>query len=497
MSNNSAKTLGTVKNLALIASPALCFMLLIYLITLDWFQDPFIRNDDYLAFFPFPDLFYSKTLEEGRWGNYAWTNWRPFLTPVFGFALHLLIWSAAASVTVSTVISPTEETTRFLIYSCALAATPQIAGLALWFNTILAAHLVLFISVIALRKVDENARRTVIFFATAVCFLTYPGSAFIFLMFAMSMGCAGSSLSGLIKALIAFVGGYASGIVMAFSLNAIAHGHFGIALADWREQAQLMDFSSALRNLKALSPAFVEHSSNDALNWAAAAMTISLPLLGAAYIRPSRPIWVNAMIAGASLSVLILAAQVVVTGAQLPPRATGFAWAFVVLFVALATGHGAIGRKAGLLAGVALLAAGLVGWRLSYPPALSEFQTETRLMAVEIERISPEAEIILIRGNAANRSELRAMNEPITLEFRLQALAGAEARVCDSRVLAAITPPEQFQRPAWRAWGDRYEHSVRLCNEYWGKLDAIEPVYPAPGSVAVIAPGIVAVNLGD
>lgn len=59
--------------------------------------DPMIRYDDYPALFAEGDLFWEKTLNEGRWVNYIW-HLREIVTPAWlNFAIYQAFWALFAA----------------------------------------------------------------------------------------------------------------------------------------------------------------------------------------------------------------------------------------------------------------------------------------------------------------------------------------------------------------------------------------------------------------
>lgn len=450
------------------------------------FADPFMRNDDFLAHFPLPDLAWENTLTEGRWGNQLWT-WRgvPGERHVL-FVLAMAIWTLASGAIAARLFAVDPSPWRTAVFAIALALAPQAAMLLPWYNFNIPANLALLAGVSILAAAPE---RTVLIGLPVLVFAalaTYPPHAFMLFAVALAFGAATMTLARFMRLAAALVSGAVIGLVALYSINARVHGHFGLLLADWRGARMADDLGGLIANIGRLGLTLPEGAPPGA-EAVALALLMALPIVALIMaLQPSRPVWFRTMLAGAALTLLLALAQSLKTGAMLPNRATGFLWAFAVLALALGAREGS-GRTARLctLGALAMALGGAVAWHQAHTPGIAAYQTWTRALAAEAAR--PNSKVLLVTGPLDAYAEAAVLNEFVGFEFRLEDLTGLDVRYCP-----AYAGPPVDAAPFHPAARPRIEHrnaGIALCEAHRAALDAMDK------GTATLAPGVVGLRL--
>ncbi|MEM6621038.1 MAG: glucosyltransferase domain-containing protein [Pseudomonadota bacterium] len=446
----------------------------------DWAADPFIRNDDYLTFFPAPDLLYQNTLNEGRWLNQVWA-WRGFQIPApWAYAIAMGLWCLSMSLAAAKVFARDDAPWRTLIAAAALATAPQWAQLMFWFNIQVSNAAVLAVSIAALCIADQRRILWILPAAVTAAVLSYPTNAFIILAVALAVTPA-TGMGARWAICGVFLVSLLGALALSMGINYAAHGLFGLVLPDWRQAAVATDLDGLVRNIDRLA--------GGAPGGVAAVVVAVVAVIVLTFVialRSDRPVQQRGLALGLSLSLLVLAVVTVISGVLVPNRSTGFIWVF--LFLAAAT-SAARGRLSAAIVMVLFLPTGLLGWWLQFDPAFERYQERTRALATEIQTESPEADLIVLEGPLSAWPETDVIMEPLAFSWRLQHLTFAKAVHCPPGISPPLPPePSLVEAP-------RFELEVArraACQKHRAAIQALPADQPDP---AEIAPGVVAVRL--
>lgn len=157
----------------------------VFAISLPNLSDPMIRYDDYPALFADGDLFWEKTLNEGRWVNYIW-HLRKVVTPAWlNFAIYQALWALFAA-TLATVIVRQKGLTFFKgTLALLILVSPSALLISLWFNTLLPGlGLVAIFGLLACRVSNRTLNLLLPIFVVAT-FMAY--TTFSLLLLAVSL----------------------------------------------------------------------------------------------------------------------------------------------------------------------------------------------------------------------------------------------------------------------------------------------------------------------
>lgn len=373
-----------------------------------WVTDPFIRNDDYLTYFPAPDLLYLNTLTEGRWLNQLWA-WRGWAVPApAAYVAACALWCGAAGMLAARVVPGWVA----IAVAVALATAPQVAQLMFWFNLQVPAMAILAAAVGAMAA--WGPRRWTVGLAAVLAMLSYPPNAFIVLLAALAL-CKGPDMRERWALCAATVGGLVVGYVMIAGINGMVHGIWGVLPAPWRDPTPARDLDGLLGNLGVLG--------------------VGVPALGGALLvlgalgllmalRLGLPDRVRGLLAGGAVAVLVLSAVTLFSGTPLPNRATGFVWVLVVL---LCAGPWSRGRAGAL---VALAIVGGASWHIQLDSAYQRYQEATRVLAGRVLAVDPAPRLIVLTGPLDVLHVTHVLAEPIALAFRVEQLTGVETIYC-------------------------------------------------------------------
>ncbi|MEE4348104.1 MAG: hypothetical protein V2I53_15000, partial [Paracoccaceae bacterium] len=220
----------------------------IFAMSLPNLLDPMIRHDDFPALLADGDLFWNKTLHEGRWINYWW-HLRGVVTPSWlNFALYQVFWAVFASAT-ATVVTRNKGAAFFtVVLALVILVSPSAMIISLWFNTLIAGlALVALFAVMACRLSDRAllAWLPVFVILTFMAYTTYPLLLLAVCLFRQDQ----RSLVRLTGILALFTFSFLAAVLVVYTLNWQVHGVFGVPLDDWREATPAADIAGMLANL--------------------------------------------------------------------------------------------------------------------------------------------------------------------------------------------------------------------------------------------------------
>lgn len=472
-------------------------MVLLAALLWDWFSDPFIRNDDFLFYFPYPELAFPNTLTEGRWGNHLWTLRGFSLGRHAHFALSLLLWCLSAALIAARLFRDDPAPWRTTAFAFALAAMPQMAQQLQWANAATPAHIVLLGSVAFLSAASVRRTMSAMPLLVFLALVTYPTMALAILMIAIAFGARRMTMRQAVILCAVFVASCIASLLVIYAVNWLVHGYFGVALAGWRDARRAEDLASLAANVSVL--AFELPEGVRRLGILGPVAMVGLILLAWLMVLQDRPAWLRMMILSGALSLTLVTAQAVALGVTLPSRAAGFLWIFAVTTLALAAREAPSRRRSRWLCAVAVVAglAGFAAWRSTYHPGFVAYQDFTRRIAGRIDAAGDPPRLVLVAGRLEAHPETAVLNEFLGFEFRLEDLTGARVRYCDAYRTAPSEAEIRAAHPVYRPLLRRAREAAALCAEHRQGLLSLAQPYPDPAAVAEIAPGVIGLRLGD
>lgn len=396
-------------------------------------SDPIVRHDDLPALLGYAELFYSKTLSEGRWVNYYW-HLRPIETPAW---LNLLVYHLSAAIictglAISALGRQSQIWYRFALALFAWLGAPHYL-ISLWYNTyILGMALTALYAWLATVSTERQARLLLIPFVPLglMSYTTYP--LFMLAICLVRHDTKRSFLDGL-RLMLLFVASFALGLVLAYALNYYEHGIFGIEMATWREGQKPEDLATAIQNLWRMVEfgGFLLNVLGYGMSFLSA---LHMVLFGLAiYYIAKQDFWRSMYIFVGMLAGLgMLALQAALTGIELPPRIFGFGWLFyaaaLVLFVLLIVERGGIYKRHAINALRFLVMLLMMQVFLQHTEH-RQWQRDTRALAREIGVGEAPIYVIGIHKDIPSW-EAAGIQSAYGLRFRLTYLTGRRAYMC-------------------------------------------------------------------
>lgn len=471
-------------------------------------QDPFVRSDDYPGLLGDWHLYYWKTLAEGRWLNYLW-----MLRPVLFddqtlFVLYLALWSLVWALTANGVFRQDRTPWRAIFIATALSLMPQGLMIVGWFTTLIPATfaLALYAAVAAF-----GGRRWALWSMFLFCplailsYTTYPLAILAICCLAVPWPNDSQRHIGLI--FLVFCGAFVASVGMMYGLNWIFHGHFGLEFPDWRGANHVQGIADIVENLGGagtwLRTAFsvIVVKSPLFINLAYAICLFGMLVASVtARVDCRRMLFVLFMTAG------VLLAQTAMTGIAVPFRAGGAIWVAQVGFFAIAMRASPnVIRQAAIAALLALVLIPITLRWYSFSEVLTKpYQTMTQEMAEDIRDAAEgqEIEVLLFGGTPLSLRHSEVLQHDVGFLFRMEVLTGAAVYLCDWDYDVNPTPklksgqaPPKTVAPEYLDWV-KFLRDPEYCGPHGPSL-ATGPLYPDPGGIRVLAPGVLGVRLSD
>jgi hypothetical protein len=407
----------------------------IFIMSIPNLIDPMMRHDDFPALFGDGDMFWFKTLHEGRWVNYLW-HLRGYLTPAWlNFAIYQGLWALFAASLANVVIR--QEGLTF--YKGALAllilVSPSALLISLWFNTLLPGLCMVAVFGLLACRVSNRTLTFLLPVFTVLTFMaytTYPLLLLAIYLFRQDQ----RSIPKLIAILAFFTTSFIAAILLTYTVNWSVHGVFGVPLAEWREATPAHSLQGLLDNLPKLWGSLGAFMDKTSFGLYPAQLFHIILLVGSAAVlfrhEPMEALYLYAgLITGLSLIVL----QVLKLGVSIPPRTFLFAWVFYGIAVVraaeiLVTKHAFAGRMA---ANAVLLIVG--SYLLQSFMQFTQYrawQSDTRVVANELRPIEGP---VFVTGKPMDMigAKQAGIQADIAFQFRVQQLIGRDVVMCDTK----------------------------------------------------------------
>lgn len=412
--------------------------------------DPMIRHDDFPALLGDGDLFWNKTLHEGRWINYIW-HLRGIVTPSWvNFALYQLFWAIFAAAT-ATVVTRNKGAGFFtFVLALVILVSPSAMIISLWFNTLIPGLALVALFAVMACRISARALLAwmpVFVILTFMAYTTYPLLLLAVLLFRQDQ----RSLARLTGILALFTASFIAAVLLTYTLNWLVHGVFGVPLDDWREATPAADIAGMLANLPKLWSVLSGFAVRTSFNFEPAVAFHLALFAGASLVILRRaPLEALYLYAGLITGLALVTVQVLKMGVTVPPRAFVFAWVFYGVAIVraaqiLTEDAASSGQSRTALAGrlarnaVVLIAASYLLQGAILSSLFRPWQAETRDIAQTVATLS---EPILIVGHPAQIATAReaGIQSDKALPFRLRQLVGRNATLCDADGATCVLP---------------------------------------------------------
>ena len=406
----------------------------LFLVSLPNLLDPMIRHDDFPALLGYGDVFWNKTLHDGRWINYIW-HLREIITPSWlNFAVYQLCWAIFAAC-VAMLASPSQKPTVFTVLLAALVLlAPPATLISSWFNTLqLGLAIIALYAVIVCRCSERTSRLLLPVFTVPalMAYTTYP----LLLLALCLMRTRNRSLLDLFLLLALFAASFVGALLVTYALNWYVHGIFGVPLAEWRQAAPAQSVTEMWANLPWVTETFILFfgKSSFASNGVFFANVTFLTLATLVMLRRA-PLEALYLYAGLLTGVALVIVQALKLGIVVPARALIFFWVFYAVIIV--RGVQLLNIKPTLAArlGIAALIVTICCYGAQAHKRYTlyhEWQGQTRQTAAEL---AAYASPVYVFGRAMHSAAgLRAaLQSDHGLYFRMTQLIGHELIMCDN-----------------------------------------------------------------
>lgn len=407
-------------------------LLAICLISLPNLLDPMTRHDDYPALLGDAELFWGKTLHEGRWLNYIW-HLRGVMTPSWvNFAVYQALWAVLAASLAVGAMGHDKRPFFVTVMALFILVSSPATLISLWFNTLIPGLAVVALYAVLGCTLSQRTHRMLLPLFVVVSFWAYTTYPLILLAVCL-VRTKNRSFRDLFGLMTLFVLSFALAILLTYTLNWQVHGVFGVPLDEWRSATPATGIAGLIDNLPVLLHTFKTLMVLGSYNFIPAAY-FHVGLLIAATIAlirlaPREALYLHAgLLAGLALTIL----QVLKLGAMAPPRAFIFAWIFYAVIVvraaALLSNHpglgGRIARNLAMLVVLSYLLQTFNQYTIYRP-----WQTETRAMA---DVVRSHDGPVLVYGDVLTLDSAKGahVQSDLALDFRMQQLTGTGVTLC-------------------------------------------------------------------
>ena len=408
----------------------------ILVISLPNLADPMIRYDDYPALFADADMFWNKTLHEGRWINYIW-HLRGYVTPSWlNYLAYQVLWAIFAAATATVVIRQRELTFFKGALALIILVSPSALLISLWFNTLLPGlALVTAYALLACRISDRSLRLLLPIFVvlTFMAYTTYPLLLLAICLFKQEK----RSVRNLVGLLCLFAFSILAAVLLTYAINWQVHGIFGVPLADWRNATPAHSLQDLYANLPKLWMTLDTLLAKSSFDYYPAQVFHLVLFTGSAFVLLRyEPMEALYLYAGLFIGLALVVCQVLKLGVSIPPRTFIFAWVFYGIAAVraaeiLSTKHPFAGRMA--RNAVMLIVGSYLLQSFQQATQYRSWQVETRQIS---QMLAETPAPLLIRGHPMKTtSGLRAgVQSDTAFQFRIRQLTGRNPILCSSEI---------------------------------------------------------------
>ncbi len=405
----------------------------IFLVSLPNLLDPMIRHDDFPALLGEPEMFWNKTLHEGRWLNYLW-HLREVITPAWlNFALYQICWAVYATALAVAATREDRSLPVAALMTALILVAPPATLISGWFNTLLPGlALVALYGVVVCRTPQRTARLLLPLFVvpTFMAYTTYP----LLLLALCLAGTERRSPRDLIGLLMLFGAGFVGAVLITYALNWHVHGVFGVPLADWRQAEPAQSLAGLWSNLDWVWRSFAEFLNKITLGAPQLLAVHAAVLVGAGVIMTRRaPMELAYLGAGLLTGLALITLQAAKLGILVPSRAMIFAWVIYAVIVIRAAQLLNQGQRPllrlGLITGLMLaLAYGIVAHQRYV--GFHTWQSQTRAVGAELARL-PGPVHVFGRAMQSDAGRSATIQSEFALHYRIKQLSGHTPILCD------------------------------------------------------------------
>lgn len=409
-------------------------LLVAFVICLPNLMDPMIRHDDYPALLGHADLFWHKTLHEGRWVNYIW-HLRGIITPAWlNFIVYQICWATCAACLTQAALPAGRRDLFAAVMVAMILIAPPATLISTWFNTLLPGlALVAAFGMITVTCPERVTRRWLPVF-TVLTFMAYTTFPLLLLAFCLARA-RHRSLPDLLILMSLFAASFIGAVLVTYALNWQAHGVFGVPLADWRDATPARSLSDISANIPGLKASFIQFFSKASMASNTVFTLLATGLGAATFIMIRRaPMEALYLWAGLLTGVALMTMQSLKLGMVVPARAFLFFWVFYAIIlvrgVQLLQNQRGLAARLGIGALVILIVTQAVQAQKRYT-LFREWQAQTRQTAQALLALPGP---VYVLGSAMHSAAGRSahIQSDFALYFRMEQLSGRQLVMCDT-----------------------------------------------------------------
>jgi len=407
-------------------------------------SDPYIEHDDFdWLNFRFDQAYESpwmKTFSEGRWVNFPWSYLTQYLNVRGAFLLHLAVYSSLIWMMPRLLIGRSSVVSALLLFSA-----PMAAEASMWPVTQVTGA---FVSLIAcwgiLAARCERDRLTWMAGGVFVGYMCYPSFGPVIMLLAATRT---TGLHPFLRLAGFYILSFVGAVLFVFLLNSVFHGAFSIQPAGWRAATPLLHGGTLVGNMER----YLGYYRQLATLWPA--LIVSALAYGVCFWRRIRCVECGAILV---LGVMLLAmdgALSVVSGLDLPLRASLWLWMLLCFPVIFLIGEVRY-RPVGLVLALPMLAFGALAWSNIYRGVRDVFPA-VRALAYDVALAQAGADgsfdSMVVYGDVHDSYFLRRLHNNRALRNLLFKEYGWYSRPCSpalcDRVEAELA--RQSRLPRW------------------------------------------------
>ncbi|MEO1603368.1 MAG: hypothetical protein AAFU49_23500, partial [Pseudomonadota bacterium] len=398
-------------------------------------NDPFSRADDYPVLLRLPEHYYSKTLSEGRWLNWLWAL-RPWpVEPQTLLALYLSGWVLFCSAVAVALFRDSKWPVLPALTASALAFMPQGAIISLWFGTLVPLNAILAVFGLIVLFGSPRWVERGLAVGVPLAFMTHSTAPLLMLIVAATAGRPRPAGGSPLRLVLIFGVALGAGMLAAWTLNYVYHGHFGLQIANWRKPNEIEALSDIATNARLAVEQLI--LGLDAMTLGITGLqllTLFYVGLSLLWLEPSGRMALRGLLFSVFASCALAFLHMLQSGIEWPLRSMGFLWLACVLPLAISAAATIRRvRRLGLGVGLCLVAAmGGYVWQAMVDRQPATIQMSTLALGTTIHEVSgtPTPTALLF-------GDIRALPGSAFLFFdwglylRMRSLGGIELVICD------------------------------------------------------------------